>query len=203
MKRLAPWAAAAVVLLSIQAATASPEDVSKSTPPRKPLAAHCTAQAFRPFSHAVWALEHWERGKPHPKAIAAYRRRLRCAPPLHRKAMKHRWREDKRVYYEHRHYKLRWGNCTDAGPILDCIHGAAITYHVDQGWMEVVMWCESGGNRWDVNASSGATSFFQYLPSTWQTTPYRNHSIYSAKWQSLATAWMMTQGRQSEWVCPV
>lgn len=111
-----------------------------------------------------------------------------------------RWERDKRAFYRHRVYRLRWGNCGDSGPIRDCIHGAALTYGADEGWMLGVSLCESGWERYAHNPS-GAESWFQFLPSTWATTPYGGRDITSAKWQSLAAAWMWTQGRQNEWVC--
>jgi hypothetical protein len=64
-----------------------------------------------------------------------------------------------------------------------------------------VSMCESTWNRFAVNGSSGSTGLFQFIPSTWATTPYGGRDIYSAKWQSLAAAWMWRQGRSGEWVC--
>jgi hypothetical protein len=115
--------------------------------------------------------------------------------------MKRTWRADKRDYFRHRAYKLRWGDCTDTGPVPDCIHGAALTYGADESWMLRVSYCESTWNRFAVNGSSGSTGLFQFIPSTWATTPYGGRDIYSAKWQSLAAAWMYVQGRSGEWVC--
>lgn len=111
------------------------------------------------------------------------------------------WRHDKRQFYEYRRYKLRWGECSDSGPVPDCIHGATLTYGADEAWMLRVSYCESTWNRFAVNPS-GSTGLFQFMPSTWATTPYGNRDIYSAKWQSLAAAWMQAvAGRSGEWVC--
>lgn len=41
---------------------------------------------------------------------------------------------------------------------------------------------------------------FQFSWSTWGTTPYaRRGSPKSAKWSSLAAAWMERHGRSGEW----
>ena len=37
--------------------------------------------------------------------------------------------------------------------------------------------------------------------STWATTPYARRDPFSAKWNSLAAAWMHKVGRGSEWAC--
>ncbi len=58
---------------------------------------------------------------------------------------------------------------------------------------------ESGGNPYAQNAS-GASGLFQFMPSTWRGTPYGHCSIWDAKYQCYAAAWMFSQGRQREWV---
>ena len=62
-----------------------------------------------------------------------------------------------------------------------------------------VMMGESGGNPYAQNAS-GAAGLFQFMPSTWRGTPYGTCSIWDAKSQCYAAAWMFSQGRQREWV---
>lgn len=62
-----------------------------------------------------------------------------------------------------------------------------------------VMMGESGGNPYAQNAS-GASGLFQFMPSTWRGTPYGGCSIWDAKSQCYAAAWMFSQGRQREWV---
>jgi hypothetical protein len=62
-----------------------------------------------------------------------------------------------------------------------------------------VMMGESGGNPYAHNAS-GASGLFQFIPSTWRSTPYGGCSIWDAKSQCYAAAWMFSQGRQREWV---
>jgi soluble lytic murein transglycosylase-like protein len=160
-----------------------------------------TAKSFRPFAAEVWRPARWKREKPKDSTVAAYRHALHCAAgPGNRAAMKRQWRRSRAAFYRHRAYKLRWGDCTASGPPRDCIHGAAETYGADETWMLRVSWCESRWNRFAVNPS-GSTGFFQFMSSTWATTPYAAKSIWSEKWQSLAGAWMNVNGRSREWVC--
>jgi hypothetical protein len=49
------------------------------------------------------------------------------------------------------------------------------------------------------NASSGAAGLFQFMPRTWQSTPYRRHSPYHPKWAALAAMWMWKRGGYSHW----
>jgi hypothetical protein len=48
---------------------------------------------------------------------------------------------------------------------------------------------------------SGASGLFQFLPSTWTSTPYARLSIWSPYANALAAGWMQQQGRGGEWVC--
>lgn len=67
-----------------------------------------------------------------------------------------------------------------------------------------VLWrraqCESGGYRYAHNAS-GASGLFQFLRSTWDSTPFASLSIWSPYAQALAAGWMQAHGRGGEWVC--
>jgi soluble lytic murein transglycosylase-like protein len=51
------------------------------------------------------------------------------------------------------------------------------------------------------NSYAGHYGLFQFLPSTFATTPYRNRDIWSPKWNSLAAMWMWAHKRRSEWQC--
>jgi hypothetical protein len=48
---------------------------------------------------------------------------------------------------------------------------------------------------------SGASGLFQFLPSTFNSTPYRGLSIWSPYANALAAGWMHQHGRGGEWVC--
>lgn len=60
--------------------------------------------------------------------------------------------------------------------------------------------CESGGYRYAKNPS-GASGLFQFLPSTWASTPFGSMSIWSPYAQAFAAGWMQAHGRGGEWVC--
>lgn len=77
---------------------------------------------------------------------------------------------------------------------------AAKKYGVSASDLYRVMMCESNGNQRAYNAS-GASGLFQFMPSTWRSTPYGSYSIWNGEKQCYAAAWMFSQGRKSEWVC--
>lgn len=60
--------------------------------------------------------------------------------------------------------------------------------------------CES---RLDAHAQnpSGASGLYQFLPSTWRTTPYAQLSIWSPYANAMAAGWMQAHGRGGEWAC--
>lgn len=60
--------------------------------------------------------------------------------------------------------------------------------------------CESGYSPSAYN-DSGASGLFQFLPSTFASTPYRSFSIWSAYANALAAGWMHAHGRGGEWEC--
>lgn len=61
--------------------------------------------------------------------------------------------------------------------------------------------CESQLDPRAQNGGSGSAGLFQFLPSTWRTTPYAGFSIWSPYANALAAGWMHAHGRGSEWVC--
>ena len=48
---------------------------------------------------------------------------------------------------------------------------------------------------------SGSYGLFQFIPSTWGTTPYANEAIFDAWASAHATGWMWSVGRRNHWVC--
>jgi hypothetical protein len=86
---------------------------------------------------------------------------------------------------------------------LACIHRAALKYRVPEGLLRRKAWCESRLNPRAYNAGSGAAGLFQFLSSTWWTTPYGRRSVWAAKWNALAAGWMHSArvGRGGEWSC--
>lgn len=89
--------------------------------------------------------------------------------------------------------------CSQRRPV-PCIRRAALHRRVSFRMLLRKARCESGLNPWAHNPS-GSSGLFQFLPSTWGTTPYARRSIWSAKWSALAAAWMHQRGRGNEWSC--
>jgi hypothetical protein len=62
--------------------------------------------------------------------------------------------------------------------------------------------CETGGTFSSSSHNrSGASGLFQFLPSTWSTTPFAGFSVWSPYANALAAGWMEAHGRGGEWVC--
>ena len=77
---------------------------------------------------------------------------------------------------------------------------AAIAYRVDAGTLIRKGRCESG-NWTHFHNASGASGPWQFLGSTWASTPYASYSSYDPFAAALAAAWMHAHGRGGEWVC--
>jgi soluble lytic murein transglycosylase-like protein len=62
--------------------------------------------------------------------------------------------------------------------------------------------CESGGSATAQNAS-GATGLFQFMPSTFASTPQGQSgaSITDPVASAQAAAWMYSQGQTGQWSC--
>jgi hypothetical protein len=69
-------------------------------------------------------------------------------------------------------------------------------------WGQRVAACESGGSASAKNAS-GATGLFQFMPSTFASTPQgqAGASITDPVASAQAAAWMYSQGQQGAWSC--
>jgi hypothetical protein len=79
------------------------------------------------------------------------------------------------------------------------ISRAARHYGQPQSQAFAIAWRESR-YRWRVtNSSSGAAGLYQFMRSTWNSTPYRRHSPYHPRWAALAAMWMWKHGYQSHW----
>lgn len=79
---------------------------------------------------------------------------------------------------------------------------AAIAYSVDAGTLIRKGRCESA-NWTRFHNKSGASGPWQFLPSTWASTPYAQFSSYDPLAAALAAAWMHSAAvhRGGEWVC--
>lgn len=137
----------------------------------------CTVQSLRPFSHQVWDPAKWERGMPSEGVLEAYKRRLRCAPPAHKKAMKATWGRDKKGYFTYRIYRTNnpWYGCTSYS---GCGYYAIPAPIVD---------CESGGRFNDPSAPNGGYSMLdnphQGVP-TWESWRPNWANGYASPWEA-------------------
>ncbi|MEJ7902136.1 MAG: SH3 domain-containing protein, partial [Thermomicrobiales bacterium] len=85
--------------------------------------------------------------------------------------------------------------------IIGIIYAAADQYGQPREDMLRVARCESVLDPNAVNASSNASGLFQFLPSTWATTPYADQNIFDPVANAEAAGWMWANGRRNEWVC--
>lgn len=85
--------------------------------------------------------------------------------------------------------------------IIAIIYAAADRYGQPREDMLRVARCESVLDPNAINPYSNASGLFQFLPSTWATTPYANQDIFNAEANANAAAWMWSVGRRNEWVC--
>ena len=85
--------------------------------------------------------------------------------------------------------------------IIQIIYAEADKYGQPRADMLRVAQCESVLDPNAVNASSGTSGLFQFLPSTWATTPYKNQDIFDPVANAEATGWMWQNGRRNEWHC--
>src|SRR3712207_4327929 len=83
--------------------------------------------------------------------------------------------------------------------ILRYIAKAARQYGQSKQAMIRVARCESGLDPCAVNRSGPYYGLFQFLKSTWKSTPYGDRNIYDPKAQALATGWMWKQGDKDHW----
>jgi hypothetical protein len=85
--------------------------------------------------------------------------------------------------------------------VVEAIRLGARAYDVDFGKLYRRAACESVLSPTAKNPSSTASGLFQFLTSTWASTPYARESIWSPYASALAAAWMERVGRGGEWVC--
>ena len=85
--------------------------------------------------------------------------------------------------------------------IIQIIYNAADSYGQPREDMLRVARCESVLDPNAVNAAGGSYGLFQFIPSTWATTPYAQYDIFDPWANANAAAWMWSQGRRNEWVC--
>jgi uncharacterized protein YraI len=84
--------------------------------------------------------------------------------------------------------------------IVRIIYAAADRYGQSRSDMLRVAECESNLDPYAVNPS-GSYGLFQFIRSTWRSTPYGNKDIFDPVANANAAAWMWSEDRKSEWVC--
>ena len=84
--------------------------------------------------------------------------------------------------------------------VVEAINLAAAVYDVSSATLWRKARCESG--LWPyAHNPSGASGLFQFLPSTFRSTPFGRFSIWSPYANALAAGWMHAHGRGGEWSC--
>lgn len=78
---------------------------------------------------------------------------------------------------------------------------AARRYDQSPSIMLRVARCESNLDPYAVNRAGPYYGLFQFLPSTWRSTPYGKKDWFDPRANALAAGWMWKQGRKNEWVC--
>lgn len=93
-----------------------------------------------------------------------------------------------------------WGEVGSTEEVIQIIYAAADRYGQPREDMLRVARCESGLNPNAVNPA-GSYGLFQFIPSTWASTPYAQYDIFDAWASANAAGWMWSVGRRGEWVC--
>ena len=86
--------------------------------------------------------------------------------------------------------------------IEECVKLATITYPAlseGRAWRIIYRESWTSGKQFAKNRYSTASGLYQFLTSTWGSTPYRHMSIWSPCASSLAAGWMHQNGRGGEW----
>jgi uncharacterized protein YraI len=84
--------------------------------------------------------------------------------------------------------------------IVRIIYAAADRYGQSREDMLRVAQCESNLNPYAVHPS-GSYGLFQFIRTTWKSTPYGKKDVFDPEANANAAGWMWSQGRRSEWVC--
>jgi len=85
--------------------------------------------------------------------------------------------------------------------IIQIIYDAADRYGQPREDMLRVARCESLLDPNAVNVGGSSYGLFQFIPSTWATTPYASYDIFDPWASANAAGWMWSVGRRNEWVC--
>ncbi len=92
-------------------------------------------------------------------------------------------------------------NGEGSSDIVSIIYAAADAYGQSREDMLRVATCESNLVPTAINASSQASGLFQFIPSTFASTPYAGQDIFDPVASANAAGWMWANGRRNEWEC--
>lgn len=68
-------------------------------------------------------------------------------------------------------------------------------------WAHRVAFCESTLNPNAVNAGSGASGLFQFMPATWASSPFASASPFDPALNARAAAWLYQKYGPGQWDC--
>ena len=93
------------------------------------------------------------------------------------------------------------GQPTTENDIVQIIREAARAFGQPEDDMVRVGRCESNLDPRAVNQAGPYFGLFQFLRSTWASTPFADQDVFDPKANARAAAWMWQQGRRDEWTC--
>jgi hypothetical protein len=81
------------------------------------------------------------------------------------------------------------------------VRDASRRYNQKYRSMLCVAKCESSLDNCAVDPTRSYYGLYQFLPSTFDSTPFGRKDIFDPKWNAMAAGWMWKKGRQNEWAC--
>jgi hypothetical protein len=111
------------------------------------------------------------------------------------------WRREHRATLALRRDVVRERRVLLRRPVVDEAIGLACATYGSCSTLWRKARCESRFVSSARNLSSAASGLFQFLPSTFASTPYGRFSIFSPYANALAAGWMHAHGRGGEWQC--
>jgi Bacterial SH3 domain/Transglycosylase SLT domain len=93
------------------------------------------------------------------------------------------------------------GQPTPENQIVEIIREAARAFGQPEEDLLRVGRCESNLDPRAVNPAGPYFGLFQFLRSTWASTPFADRDIFDPVANANAAAWMWQQGRRGEWTC--
>jgi hypothetical protein len=90
---------------------------------------------------------------------------------------------------------------TTEDEVIEVIREAARAFGQPEEDLLRVGRCESNLDPRAVNPDGPYFGLFQFLRSTWASTPFADQDIFDPVANARAAAWMWLQGRRTEWAC--